>query len=151
VQHALANRTHYAIAALQHMGHAPTLITQNVDRLHHQAAATDAERERILELHGSLKHTRCLACGHTASRDHVQGQLSALNPAWAAYADEVAREGRKPSTNPDGQRPALFSACPADHPAGDVDLQGRSYETFEYPACDECGDGPIKPAVCARG
>ena len=35
-----------------------TVITQNIDRLHHQAGSKD-----IIELHGSLFLTRCTKCG----------------------------------------------------------------------------------------
>lgn len=35
-----------------------TVITQNIDRLHHRAGSED-----VIELHGSLWLTRCTKCG----------------------------------------------------------------------------------------
>jgi NAD-dependent deacetylase len=39
------------------------LVTQNVDGLHRQAGS-----KNVLEIHGSLRHTRCLGCGAVANR-----------------------------------------------------------------------------------
>jgi NAD-dependent deacetylase len=40
-----------------------TLVTQNVDGLHQEAGS-----ENVLEVHGSLLHTRCLGCGVVTNR-----------------------------------------------------------------------------------
>jgi NAD-dependent SIR2 family protein deacetylase len=42
------NMAHEALARLQSRGWTPALITQNVDRLHQKAGATD-----VIELHGT--------------------------------------------------------------------------------------------------
>ena len=42
------NRAHHALAEMQRMGWADSIITQNVDRLHHKAGSRD-----IIELHGT--------------------------------------------------------------------------------------------------
>lgn len=42
------NRAHHALAQMQRMGWAQSIITQNVDRLHHKAGSTE-----IIELHGT--------------------------------------------------------------------------------------------------
>ncbi|MCS6852149.1 MAG: NAD-dependent deacylase [Gemmataceae bacterium] len=54
------NPGHYALARLERHFGAPrfTLITQNVDGLHQVAGS-----ERVLEIHGSLRRTRCTRCG----------------------------------------------------------------------------------------
>ncbi|MBL9100041.1 MAG: hypothetical protein JNL82_03730 [Myxococcales bacterium] len=52
------NPAHHALARLNNLR---GIVTQNVDDLH-QAAARDPDVP-ILELHGSLLRTRCLACG----------------------------------------------------------------------------------------
>jgi len=58
------NPAHAAIAELEsHFGDAFTVITQNVDGLHQQAGA-----ENVLEVHGSLRRTRCPNCGDVADR-----------------------------------------------------------------------------------
>lgn len=58
VRRTLPNSTHHALATLQHAGVVGTLITQNVDGLHHAALRhilpePEVDR-RILELHGSI-------------------------------------------------------------------------------------------------
>ena len=40
-----------------------TLVTQNVDGLHQEAGS-----ENVLEIHGSLRHTRCLGCDVVTNR-----------------------------------------------------------------------------------
>lgn len=59
------NAGHVALAALeQHYGPDRfTLITQNVDGLHHAAGS-----RRVLELHGRLATVRCTTCGEETDR-----------------------------------------------------------------------------------
>ena len=53
------NAGHYALTALEGKGKLDTLVTQNIDGLHH-AAGTPAER--IIEIHGTVREYACLAC-----------------------------------------------------------------------------------------
>ena len=78
------NDAHRAIATLQHGNNAWRLITQNVDRLHQAAGATEG-----LELHGSTHDVTCMKCGHLSDRKRLQRQLADLNPRLAAAADGV--------------------------------------------------------------
>ncbi|XP_012990349.2 NAD-dependent protein deacylase sirtuin-5, mitochondrial isoform X1 [Esox lucius] len=59
------NPAHKAIAdceaRLRKQGRSVTVITQNIDELHHRAGSTN-----VLEIHGSLFKTRCMSCGHVA-------------------------------------------------------------------------------------
>jgi len=48
---------HRALAAFEARASDFTLITQNVDSLHHRAGS-----RRVLELHGALREARCTAC-----------------------------------------------------------------------------------------
>ena len=58
------NPGHLALAELERrFGEQFTLITQNVDGLHQAAGST-----RVLEIHGSLRRTRCLGCGEERDR-----------------------------------------------------------------------------------
>jgi NAD-dependent deacetylase len=58
------NPGHVALAALEaRLGSGFTLITQNVDGLH-QSAGT----RNVLEVHGSLRRTRCTECGSVHDR-----------------------------------------------------------------------------------
>ncbi len=56
------NPAHYALVAMAH--HIPTftLITQNVDGLHHRAGSTE-----VIELHGNIVRSKCFSCGRQAS------------------------------------------------------------------------------------
>ena len=63
------NPGHYAIAEMQQMFEKCTVITQNVDRLHQRAGATN-----VYELHGNIIDNHCLDCsepfnGETALDD----------------------------------------------------------------------------------
>ncbi len=51
------NPGHYALAKMESKFTKFTLITQNVDGLHHRAGS-----QNILELHGNLMRNRCLKC-----------------------------------------------------------------------------------------
>lgn len=58
------NPGHTALATMeQRWGDNFTLVTQNVDGLHQEAGS-----ENVLEIHGSLRHTRCLGCGVVTNR-----------------------------------------------------------------------------------
>jgi len=51
------NAAHLALAKLEQSGFVNTIITQNVDGLHHRAGATN-----ILEVHGSMRTMTCVSC-----------------------------------------------------------------------------------------
>lgn len=53
----LPNKAHYALRSLELAGLIETVITQNVDGLHQRAGTTN-----IVEIHGSIKKVRCIAC-----------------------------------------------------------------------------------------
>jgi len=55
------NPAHYAIAEIERRVPDFLLVTQNIDGLHHRAGS-----ERILELHGTLRRTRCFGCSRYA-------------------------------------------------------------------------------------
>jgi NAD-dependent deacetylase len=58
------NPGHQALVDLEkRWGDRFTLVTQNVDGLHQEAGSA-----KVLEVHGSLRHTRCLGCGAVADR-----------------------------------------------------------------------------------
>lgn len=103
------NATHYALAELESAGKIVTLISQNVDGLHHKAGS-----ERLINLHGNLSQVICLQCDARISRAHFQGQLQAENQDWHTL---------------------VF----AHKPDGDADLAEGSWETFAVPPCDDCG------------
>ena len=69
------NPGHFALARLQKItaakGSVCTLITQNVDRLHQAAGATD-----VIELHGTLWVWQCLEC---------RNKTEEIGPAFGSY------------------------------------------------------------------
>ncbi|TFK64102.1 DHS-like NAD/FAD-binding domain-containing protein [Pluteus cervinus] len=138
VRDAEPNTTHFALAALQHTGFIPNLVTQNVDGLHHKALAKHTGRpshhlqDHILELHGTLHRVRCKH-GHAVDRDTFQTWLSAANPKWRQFADEMEKAGTQPRTNPDG----------------DVAIEhlGISYSDFVVPECPTCSESDRKNSV----
>src|SRR5215212_10239125 len=58
------NPGHYAFVEMEkRWGENFTLVTQNVDGLYIEAGS-----KNVLEIHGSLRHTRCLGCGLVINR-----------------------------------------------------------------------------------
>jgi len=53
------NAGHRALAELERAGKLRAVVTQNIDRLHQKAGNAP---ETVIELHGSMQHTVCLAC-----------------------------------------------------------------------------------------
>ena len=66
LKEARPNKAHRVLARFQKEGLLEALITQNVDGLHQAAGATD-----VIEVHGSMAHTRCQRCGRKDSPDRL--------------------------------------------------------------------------------
>ena len=115
------NAGHRALSTLEQTGHVVGVITQNVDRLHH-----DAGSRRVVELHGSLSEVRCLECGDLTSRNALQAELMRRNPHFAELRDVAMA------------------------PDGDADLPDAWIDGFKVPSCHRCG-GPLKPNVVFFG
>lgn len=109
IANARPNRAHTALAELESAGTVDTLITQNVDGLHHRAGS-----QQVIDLHGRLQRVRCMGCGKTACREQWQGQLAAANPDWQADTDYFA-------------------------PDGDAKLRDEDVSAFIAPDCPSCG------------
>lgn len=119
---AAPNAAHRALARLQHAGRVATLVTQNVDGLHHAAGSTG-----VVELHGTLHQVLCLDCGGRESRAAIQMLLEGSNPHLLAHAAEAAIAA----------------------PDGDAVLES-GYDAFHVPACPGCG-GRLMPDVVFFG
>ncbi len=52
------NDAHRALARLEQAGRCRAVITQNIDRLHARAGTRE-----LVEVHGTIDHSSCLACG----------------------------------------------------------------------------------------
>jgi NAD-dependent deacetylase len=70
LKEARPNAAHDALAALEHAGFVEAVVTQNIDRLHGLAGSQD-----VIEVHGSIRTSSCLACGERASLDEVVRML----------------------------------------------------------------------------
>jgi len=129
------NAAHHALASLERIGRVHSMVTQNVDRLHHRAGS------KPLELHGSVYEVICLDCGTSISRESFQEQVKDLNPKWAEAIDslEVAQPGSDKSF---GMQ---------QRPDGDIEIDEKFWEQdFEIPNCHQC-DGVLKPDVVMFG
>jgi NAD-dependent deacetylase len=60
------NKGHYALAKLEEMVQISSIITQNVDGLHHVAGSRD-----VIEFHGNLQSVVCMDCGYTVPSSEV--------------------------------------------------------------------------------
>jgi len=60
------NRAHAALAELERRGLIEGVITQNIDRLHRAAGS-----QEVIEVHGSIETSSCLACGTAYGLDSV--------------------------------------------------------------------------------
>ncbi len=60
------NRVHLALAELESLGLLRAVITQNIDLLHERAGSRE-----VVEVHGSIRTSSCLACGARYSLDEV--------------------------------------------------------------------------------
>ena len=122
---AAPNRAHYALADLhryrpdQFSAH----ITQNVDGLLQRAGAAP---KTLIELHGTLAHITCGACGAEESRAAFQKRLKVLNN-HVAGRDVIAK------------------------PDGDAEVPQEHVERFRVPRCLNCDEDKLAPAVVFHG
>ncbi len=66
------NLAHLAIAEMEKMGKLDSVITQNIDGLHHKAGNSV---EKIIELHGTAMYVTCLTCNKKYDRDEIQSRI----------------------------------------------------------------------------
>jgi NAD-dependent deacetylase len=68
------NAGHRALVDLERSGRLDTLVTQNVDGLHHKAGSDPA---RIVEIHGTGREVVCLSCGDRQPAEPVHDRVRA--------------------------------------------------------------------------
>jgi NAD-dependent deacetylase len=68
------NAGHRALVCLEERGKLHTLLTQNVDGLHHQAGSSPA---KIVEIHGTIREVACLSCEERRPMRHAIERLKA--------------------------------------------------------------------------
>jgi NAD-dependent deacetylase len=79
LEHKRPNRAHEALAELERAGLLDAVITQNIDRLHARAGTSE-----LVEVHGTIAHSSCLACGY-------RYPLADVRERQAAQEDQVPR------------------------------------------------------------
>lgn len=79
----------------------------------------------MIDLHGALRHVRCLSCVAQVCRDAFQTVLRRANPSWQANVNSHA-------------------------PDGDAKLAPVELDSFRVPDCSACG-GVLKPDVMFFG
>jgi NAD-dependent deacetylase len=73
------NAGHQALADLERAGHVSTVVTQNIDGLHHRAGSSE-----VVEVHGSIRSSSCLQCGASYALAEVLALLDEADaPACA--------------------------------------------------------------------
>lgn len=122
------NAGHSALARLDRSDMLLHTVTQNVDGLHQRAGSL-----RVSELHGSAHAVRCLSCGATSSRQHMQNQLHALNYWWVRKTREQQAQAE---LRADGD--------------ADLVLLDEDERAFRIPPCSACG-GVLKTDVTFFG
>jgi len=64
------NPGHVSLAELERLGYLSSIITQNVDGLHHEAGS-----KKIIEFHGSHRETYCMQCGKRIKSEAVSLEI----------------------------------------------------------------------------
>jgi NAD-dependent deacetylase len=75
------NGAHRALVELERRGHLRAVITQNIDMLHRKAGTSE-----LVEVHGSIEHSVCLACGARYPLAEVRERLE-HDPAGVPRCD----------------------------------------------------------------
>ncbi len=66
------NAGHRALVDLERAGRLDLLVTQNIDGLH---LAAGSSRERLVEIHGTIRETACLTCGDRRPMRETLGRV----------------------------------------------------------------------------
>ncbi|CAL1673076.1 unnamed protein product [Lasius platythorax] len=114
------NITHEILKDLESVGKVGCIVTQNVDNLHSKAGS-----KKVIELHGTAFRVMCLNCDHKICRYELQEVFQKLNPSMVATTQMI-------------------------RPDGDVELSQTQVESFNVPACNNCG-GILKPDIIFFG
>src|SRR5262245_47737713 len=82
------NAGHRGVAALERSGHVTAVVTQNIDTLHTRAGSMD-----VVEVHGSVASSVCLACGAVEGVDAVLEQLATEDAPLCPQCGETLKPG----------------------------------------------------------
>lgn len=117
------NAGHQALVDLERSGRLDTLVTQNIDGLHHEAGT---DPSRIIEIHGTSREVVCLRCGDRQESEPVHERVRGgeADPSCAVVdSDGVACGGiLKSATISFGQSLVPEDLFRAERAATDCDL-----------------------------
>ena len=82
------NDGHRALVELERAGHVTAVVTQNIDTLHTRAGSRD-----VVEVHGSVSSSVCLACGAVEGVDAVLEQLDSEDAPLCPACGEILKPG----------------------------------------------------------
>jgi NAD-dependent deacetylase len=82
------NAGHLALAELERSGLVEAVVTQNIDSLHRRAGSRE-----VVEVHGSIRSSVCLACGHTEDLDDVLAQLESRPAPLCQACGSILKPG----------------------------------------------------------
>ena len=82
------NDAHRALARLEQLGLVEAVVTQNIDLLHERAGSRE-----VIEIHGSIRHAVCFACGREETLAAVLAQLEAVSAPRCPACDAVLKPG----------------------------------------------------------
>lgn len=75
------NPAHHVLVELERRGHLKAVVTQNIDMLHRKAGTRE-----LVEIHGTIERSVCLACGASYPLADVRARLDA-DPAGVPRCD----------------------------------------------------------------
>ena len=120
---ATPNAGHRALVELERGGRLETLVTQNIDGLHHEAGSDPA---RIIEIHGTAREVVCLRCGDRQPSEPVHERVRGgeADPSCAVVGGDGAACGGilKSATISFGQSLVPEDLLRAERAAGTCDL-----------------------------
>jgi NAD-dependent SIR2 family protein deacetylase len=123
-ERAKPNAAHTAVTKLQQNGCVSQIVTQNVDRLHSLADATN-----VIDLHGRIDQIVCLECKDITTRDNFQPRLVEINPKLERYINTNSVKML---------------------PDGDAHIDDFDMSLVNIPPCENCG-GILMPDVVFFG
>jgi NAD-dependent deacetylase len=68
------NAGHRALVTLEERGKLDTLVTQNIDGLHHAAGSSPG---KVVEVHGTMREVVCMSCGERAPMERALERVRA--------------------------------------------------------------------------
>jgi NAD-dependent deacetylase len=107
------NPGHEALARMERLVPRLTVVTQNIDGLHHRAGSS-----AVLELHGSIERNYCMACGRRHSNEEVLARAGVphclqcggmVRPDVVWFGEQLPEEEWEGAVRDSGRADVFFS------------------------------------------